>query len=274
MNELRFEEVWFGYGNEPVLRGVSFAVEPGETVALLGCNGAGKTTLTRLVMALLHPSRGYVWVGERVTVGRVPEQVASRAAYVFQHADQQLFARTVREEVAFAPRQLGLDPAAVERSVAEALRRVGLERLADQHPYDLPAPQRKLVALAAAVAQQPRLMVLDEPTQGLDTLATERVVQVIRTLAANGIAVLAVTHDLAFVAEALDRALVLQAGTIVYDGSAAALVADEAGATGLGLAVPVQVRLSRDLRLEGRPLRVADIAAALRSRPEAGRVGS
>jgi energy-coupling factor transport system ATP-binding protein len=264
MNELRFDDVWFGYGDKPVLRGVSLAIAPGETVALLGRNGAGKTTLTKLVMALLHPDRGFVWLGDRVTAGRTPEQVASRAAYVFQHADQQLFARTVRDEVAFAPHQLGLAPDEIERVVAQALRRVGLERAGDQHPYDLPAPQRKLVTLAAAIAQQPRVLVLDEPTQGLDAHATRRVVQVIRALTTEGVAVLAVTHDSAFVTEALDRTLVLSGGTIVYDGPAADLVTDEGRAKELGLEVPAQVRLSLELGLDGRPVREGDIAAALR----------
>ncbi|MBE0592880.1 MAG: ABC transporter ATP-binding protein [Gemmatimonadales bacterium] len=270
MKVLRFEDVWFSYGDEPVLKGVSLAVEPGETVALLGRNGAGKTTLTKLVMALLHPDRGYVWVGDRVTQDRTPEQMASRAAYVFQHADQQLFARTVWGEVAFAPRQLGLEPHEVERVVADALRRVGLDRSADQHPYDLPSPQRKLVTLAAAIAQQPRVLVLDEPTQGLDALATQRVVQALQALAAEGVAVLAVTHDLGFVTEALDRALVLGGGTIVYDGPAADLVTDEERAMALGLGMPAQVRLSLSLGLAGRPLRAVDVAAALRRHSEAG----
>lgn len=264
MTALRFEDVWFGYGETPVLTGVSLAIAPGETVALLGRNGAGKTTLTKLVMALLHPARGYVWVGDRVTEGRTPEQLAARAAYVFQHADQQLFARTVREEIAFAPRQLGLGSDEVERVVGQAVRRLGLERTGEQHPYDLPPAQRKLVTLAAAIAQQPRVLVLDEPTQGLDATATRCVVRVIRTLATEGVAVLAVSHDLAFVAEALDRALVLSDGRIVRDGSAADLVGDEAGATALGLGIPAPARLSRALDLPGRPLREADVAAALR----------
>ena len=269
MKVLRFEDVWFGYGDVPVLAGVSLDVAPGETVALLGRNGAGKTTLTKLIMALLRPDRGYVWVGDRVTEGRTPEQVAVRAAYVFQHADQQLFARTVRAEVAFAPQQLGFEPAEVERVVDQALRHVGLERAGDHHPYDLPASQRKLVTLAAAVAQRPRVLVLDEPTQGLDAPATRRVAHVLRTLATEGVAVLAVTHDLAFVVEALDRALVLRGGTIVRDCPVADLVTDEEGAKDLGLGIPAPVRLSRELALDGRPLREADVAAALRRHREA-----
>jgi energy-coupling factor transport system ATP-binding protein len=271
MTALRFEDVWFGYGAVPVLEGIGFAVEPREAVALLGRNGAGKTTVTKLVMALLHPQRGYVWVGDRITQGRTPEQIAARAAYVFQHADQQLFARTVLREVAFAPRQLGLPPHEIEALATDALRRVGLDRVGHEDPYDLPPAQRKLVTLAAALAQQPRVLVLDEPSQGMDAPSIQRVADVIRSLASEGVAVLAVTHDLSLVTEALDRTIVLDGGRIAYDGPSAALVTDATRARQLGLGVPPGVQLSLRLDLPGRPLRLADVAAALRAPEKGGR---
>jgi len=266
MSALRFEDVWFGYGTVPVLQGIGLSIEPGEAVALLGRNGAGKTTLTKLVMALLHPQRGYVWVGDRITQGRAPEQVAARAAYVFQHADQQLFARTVLQEVAFGPSQLGLAPHEVESVATGALRRVGLDRVAHEHPYDLPPAQRKLVTLAAALAQQPRVLVLDEPSQGMDAPSLQRIADVLRSLASEGVAILAVTHDLALVAEALDRTLVLEDHRIVYDGPSAALVSDDTRARQLGLGPPPAVHLSVRLGLPGHPVRIAEAAAALRAR--------
>jgi energy-coupling factor transport system ATP-binding protein len=266
MTALRFEDVWFGYGDTPVLHGVSLSLEEGETVALLGRNGAGKTTLTKLIVALLRPERGTVWVGERTTQGRSPEQVARRVAYVFQHPDQQLFARTVHAEVAFGPRQQGLDAAAAELVVREALRRVGLDAMREEHPYDLPAAQRKLVTLGAAIAQRPRVLVLDEPTQGLDRAGARRVMDVVRRMSEDGVTVLAVTHDLAFVAESLDRAVVLADGRIVFDGTAAELVRSEPRAMELGLEVPPAARLAQALKLPQAPVRVRDVAAALTAR--------
>lgn len=272
MSALRFERVWFRYAATAVLRDVSCDIRAGEAVALVGRNGAGKTTLTKLVVALLHPERGYVWVGDRTTEGRAPEQMAHRVAYVFQHPDQQLFARTVWAEVAYAPKQLHRGAQEVDRAVGEALEQVGLEAMRDEHPYDLPAAQRKLVTLAAAMAQRPRVLVLDEPTQGLDRAGARRVAGIVRRLTAERVAVLAVTHDVTFMAEALERALVLADGRIVFDGPAADLVGDEGRASNLGLDVPPAAQLSAALGLPQRPLRMAEVAAALAAHLDADRV--
>lgn len=249
-------DTWFGYDEKnPVVRGVNLAVKAGETVALLGPNGAGKTTLTKLMIALLHPSRGEVRVGGVSTRGLAPEDVAQRAAYVFQHSNQQLFSTTVENEVAFGPRQLGRTPAEVANDVESALERVGLEARRETHPYDLPPAERKLVALAAALAQRPQLLVLDEPTQGLDRTGKARVTRVIHSVAEKGGAVIAVTHDLGFVAEALHRAVVLERGSVVSDGPAAKVVAGSRAVT---------ARVSAALRLPGSPVKVADVVSAIR----------
>ncbi len=276
MIALRLADVWFAYADVPVLQAISLDIRQGEAVALLGRNGVGKTTLTRLVMALLRPARGAVWVGDRNIEGRAPEEVARRAAYVFQHADQQLFARTVWDEVAFAPRQQGVGREEADAVVASALRRVGLDALGEAHPYDLPPARRKLVTLAAALAQRPRLLVLDEPTQGLDRVGTARVATVICGLVEEGVAVLAVTHDLGVVAEAFPRAVVLAEGRVAYDGPSRPLMLDGERLAALGLAEPPLARLSRALTLPDLPITAADVAAALvdRCRALASRVSS
>lgn len=264
MSALRLEEVWFGYDDTPVLKGVALDVAGGEAVALLGRNGVGKTTLTKLVVALLQPRSGLVRVGGRITEGKAPEDVARLAAYVFQHPDQQLFARTVWSEVAFGPRQQELSPDETRVIVGEALERVGLEAYAEVHPYDLPAAQRKLVTIAAAMAQRPRVLVLDEPTQGLDRAGVGRVADILRSLTQDDVAVLAVTHDLAFVAEALGRAIVLADGRVAYDGPSRELVLDAVRARELGLEVPPAAALGAALGLPGRPVKVREVVDALR----------
>src|SRR5437762_1575691 len=138
---------------------VSFEVAAGERVALLGRNGAGKTTLVRLVAGLLHPDAGTVWVGDWDTGERAPEQLARRVGSLFQHADQQLFARTVREDVGFGPRALGFPAHEVSRRTEEALEALALGGHATQHPYDLPPALRKLAALAGTLALEPMLLV-------------------------------------------------------------------------------------------------------------------
>jgi energy-coupling factor transporter ATP-binding protein EcfA2 len=263
MTAVRLDDVWFSYATDPVVRGVSLRVLPGESVALLGHNGAGKTTLTKLMVGLLAPSRGTIEVAGVETRGKAPEDLARVAAYVFQHPDQQLFARTVLEEVAFAPRQLGRSAAEIAADAALALREVGLEAHASVHPYDLPLAERKLVTLAAAIAQRPRVLILDEPTQGLDRASRARVSEIIRDMVGKGTAVLAVTHDLTFVAEALDRAIVMSGGAVVLDETARAAVTDAARARSLGLVIPPAARLSLALGLEGTPIRARDTALGI-----------
>jgi energy-coupling factor transporter ATP-binding protein EcfA2 len=259
-------DVWFGYAVDPVLRGVSLTVGEGERVALLGRNGVGKTTLTRLLVALLHPQRGSVEVTGRATEGLAPEDLADVTAYVFQHPDQQLFAKTVRDEVAFGPLQRGATAAEVAERVGAALEVAGLVSHAATHPYDLGPAERKLVTLAAALAQHPRVLLLDEPTQGLDRAGMERVAEIVRAVARDGVAVLGVTHDLTLVAEAFDRAVVLEDGRVAFDAAVRELVHDAERLDALGLNVPPAARLASMLRLPGFPFRVREVSEALRRR--------
>ena len=263
MTVVRFSDVTFAYGPRPVLHDLSFEVDAGATVAILGRNGAGKTTLTRLIMALEHPDSGRVSVKGHETTGLGPEDIAAHAAYVFQHPDRQLFARTVGAEVAFGPKQLRRAGPEVESLVRESLRALGLEERRAEHPYDLTPAERKLVTVAAALAQDPAVLVLDEPTQGLDREQRDRVIASVRAVSGRGAAVIAVTHDMEFVAEALDRSLALVDGRVAYDGPTASLLTDQHLTAELGLEQPVAVRLLEALRLPELPCRMREAAVAL-----------
>ncbi len=272
---LRFDGVSFAYGvgagggesgGRPALCDVSFSLGAGERVALLGRNGAGKSTLARLIAGLLRPGAGTVWVGDWDSRARRPEELARRVGSMFQHADQQLFARTVREDVAFGPRALGFDAADVARRTTRALALLDLTALADHHPYDLPSPFRKLAALAGALALEPALLVLDEPTAGLDRTLQGRVARALGERAAEGTTLLVITHDLGFAAETLDRALVLDAGRLARDEPVHRLLATPGRLAPLGLAPPPLVELSLALALPGTPVRLAAVAGALAAR--------
>jgi energy-coupling factor transport system ATP-binding protein len=257
---LSCERVSFAYGGRPALRDVSCVVAPGEAVALIGRNGAGKTTLTRLIAGLERADTGAVRVGDWDAARHRPDELARRVAVVFQHADQQLFARAVRDDVAFGPRALGVPRREAAARVEAALVELQLEDVANEHPYDLPAPLRKLAALAGALALAPALLVLDEPTAGLDRALRARVARVIRARSAAGCAVLVVTHDIAFAAETLDRTLALDGGALAFDGATAELCRDPARLRVLGLREPPVAALSRTLELPGRPVRIDDAA--------------
>jgi energy-coupling factor transport system ATP-binding protein len=262
---LRCDGVSFAYRDTTAISDLSFSLAPGERVALLGKNGAGKSTLVRLITGLVQPAAGTVWVGDWETRGRRPERLARRVGSVFQHADQQLFASSIRADVEFGPRALGLSKTECARRAEAALAALDLLSLADEHPYDVPPPWRKLVALAGALALEPLLLVLDEPTAGLDRTLRGLVARAVAQRAAVGVGVMVVTHDLAFAAEALDRALVLDRGRLACDAPLGELLGDAARLAPLGLVPPAVAMLSRALSLPGASLRAADVARGLAS---------
>jgi energy-coupling factor transporter ATP-binding protein EcfA2 len=254
-----WERVRFAYDGVEVLRGISLAIGAGSSVALLGPNGAGKTTLTRLVMALRRPGTGRVLVGDWDVAGKRPHEMAQRVGYVFQHADHQLFERTVRRDVAFGPHRLGRSLRGVEAALGE----LGLADVAELHPYDLPPPVRKLVALAGVLAMEPGALVLDEPTGGLDRVGRDRVIGALRRRAEAGVTAIVVSHDVGFVAEVAERVVVLREGAVVADAPARTLLSDAAALAALGLKPPPAAALAAALELPGSPIRVAECAAAL-----------
>lgn len=204
-------------GGAEALRGVSLGLAGGERVALLGRNGAGKSTLVRHLNGLLRPAAGSVRLGGVETRALSVARAAREVGIVFQDVRNQLFARTVRDELRFGPRNLGYSPARVEALVDQALARLGLTELADEHPYDLQLSGRRLVAIAAVLAMDTRLLVLDEPTAGLDSPAVERLTALAHDLAAQGKSVVVVSHDLDFCYEALERVVLVHEGLVALD---------------------------------------------------------
>jgi energy-coupling factor transport system ATP-binding protein len=267
---LRATAVSFRYGPVTALAGAELEVRAGEAVGLFGPNGAGKTTLTRLAVALLQPGSGRVETAGRDTRGRTPEELADVSGYLFQRPEDQLFAATVHEEVMFTPRQLGWDRRRSEAAVGWVVERLGLSEAAGEHPYDLPRPMRRLVALASALVASPRLLVLDEPTAGLDRASRRLVAGVVREARERGAGVLAVTHDPEFAVAALDRGVVLDAGRVVAQAPLEQLLGEGRAA---GLPLPPPAALARALGDAG-PLRDAEACARLAAArcPGSGRV--
>ncbi len=266
MTALVFDRVRFAYATVPVLTDLSLAVAPGEVVALLGRNGAGKTTLTRLAMALLHPQAGDVRVAGNTTRGKAPEDMARHAAYLFQHPDQQLFARTALDEVLFAPGRLGVSEGEARVRAGDALDAVGLGHAAEVHPHDLGPAERKLLTMAACLAQRPEVLILDEPTLGLDRPATARAGTAVRDSGLRGAAVLAVTHDLRFVAEWCHRVAVLREGVLAADLPVAGLMGAPDLVASLGLQLPPAAEVAAALGLPERPFTERDVARSIASR--------
>lgn len=205
-------------GGTRALDGVDLSIRPGEAVAIVGQNGSGKSTLVRHFNGLLRPTEGRVLVDGRDAAGVRVAHLAATVGLAFQDPDRQIFARTVKAEVSFGARNLGRSGAALEASVAAALAATGLDGDAQTNPYDLGYSRRKLLALASILAMETPVVVLDEPTTGQDARGVDRVERIVADLAAAGRTVVAISHDMRFVAEAFARIVVMRDGRIVLDG--------------------------------------------------------
>lgn len=238
------EDVHFTYptGVE-ALRGVSLTVRRGERIALVGRNGAGKSTLVRHLNGLLRPSRGRALVGGVDTRTTTVARCARHVGIVFQDVRNQLFARTVRDEIRFGPRNLGFSPEKVSALTEAAIDALDLRDVVDEHPYDLPPARRRLVAIAAVLAMDTPLLALDEPTAGLDNASIDALMRLIDDLAARRRSVLVVSHDLDFCYEALDRVVLMRDGRIALDGRFADLDCAQMEALTSEVGLPIALRL-------------------------------
>ena len=230
MVELRAEGLVHVYreGGVRALDGVELRIAPGERVALIGQNGSGKTTLVRHLNGLLRPTGGRVTVDGSDAASLTVAQLASRVGLVFQDPDRQVFAGSVRAEVEFGPRNLGCSGTELAAAVGEALAATGLAGEERTNPYDLGQSRRKLLSLASVLAMRTPVLVLDEPTTGQDLRGVERVRAIVDEAVRVGRTVVAISHDMRFVAETFDRVVVMRAGRIILDGSPAEVFAADA----------------------------------------------
>lgn len=243
-----FEQVSYSYPDGTCgLDRVDFAVERGEFVALVGPNGSGKTTLAKHINGLLKPLRGTVRVeGLDTREARIPA-LARVAGYVFQNPDHQIFAPTVYEEIAFSLRLQGLPPDEIGRRVAATLSAHGLADFAETAPALLGSGQRRKVSLAAVLATHPQLLILDEPTGGLDRISRAEMMEDVDSFRAAGGTVVLITHDMRLVAGYARRVAVLAEGRIIFDGGPGELFAQRDVLRRAGLVAPPVVRIAQRL---------------------------
>jgi len=271
-----FRSVGFVYPDGTrALEGVSVEIAAGERMAIVGQNGSGKSTLVRQLNGLLRPTEGQVLVEGRDTKGRHVADLARLVGLAFQNPDRQIFAGRVRREVEFGPRNLGLRGGALDAAVTRALEQVGLAGQAHANPYDLGFSRRKLLAIASVLAMGTPIVVLDEPTTGQDARGVERIRSIVDELAAEGRTVLAISHDMRFVADSFERVLVLRQGRLVLDGTTADVFAEPNWPTlaSTFLEPPFAARVGARLGL-GRTPTVAVLVSALASRRERRPAGS
>jgi energy-coupling factor transport system ATP-binding protein len=259
------EKLSFEYPGGPrVLDSVDLEIFPGDFLAVIGQNGSGKTTLAKHMVGLLKPSEGRILLSGRDRRSMRPAKTAQEIGYVFQNPDHQIFAATVEDEVAFGPRNFGLDPVEVERRCADVLSAVGLEAARKSDPFLLGKGERQRLAVASILALRPRLLILDEPTTGLDYREQRRMMTLVNDLNRAGIAIVMITHTPWLVAEHARRVVLMRDGKKRFDGPVREFFAVHELLSGSSFRPPEVTALGRRFGITA--LSVDEFAAWLRER--------
>lgn len=283
MAEIKLTDVSFSYSSlsrRPALDKVNLTIKAGSFVGIVGHTGSGKSTLVSLIDGLLSPTSGAVTVnGVTVRPGAKKKELArlrQHVGYVFQFPEQQLFAETVGEDIAFGPTNLGWQPTEIKQAVKTALQMVGLpQELAGRSPFALSGGQMRRVAIAGVLAMAPSVLILDEPTAGLDGESTARLLENIAQLNQQGTTILLITHQMDQVATYADQVVVMNQGHLVKAATPAAIFNDQAFLAANHLAMPAAVKIAHQLGQAGvelaTPLTMSQLADRLAGRLKEGK---
>lgn len=245
---LELKNVCFAYNKQaPVINNVSLTINHGEFLAVAGRNGSGKTTLTRLIMALKKPSSGEIILESQPTRKSGPADMARSIGYVFQNPDRQIFRDTVIDEISYGPEQLGYTPELISELVNQALTATGLTKLSNAYPPSLSRGQKQRLAIASALAMQPKMLILDEPTSGQDGRERDQLMQLLTKLNQQGLAILLITHDMDLLTTYAKRVVVMDNGTKAFDGSVSELFGNARQLKKWGLTEPTAMNISQAL---------------------------
>ncbi len=240
-------------GETLALDDVSLEVRDGEILGIIGHTGSGKSTLLQHFNGLIKPDSGEVYVdGRCITDGTVKlVEIRRKVGLVFQYPEYQLFEETVAKDVAFGPKNLGLNEEEVEKRCREAIGIVGLDydEIKDVSPFELSGGQKRRVAIAGVVAMKPRVLILDEPTAGLDPTAHKEILDMIRRIHEEmGIIIIFVSHNMGDVAEMSDRVIVMNHGKVALSGTPREVYSHEEELDEMGLGVPPVTEIMRKIK--------------------------
>ena len=238
--------------------GITTEIPEGQFVGIVGHTGSGKTTFVQLLDALLKPTDGKIYFdGEDIWAkGFNRRTMRSKVGIVFQYPEHQLFEETVLKDVCFGPKNIGMSREEAEKSAREALLKVGIkEEYFHFSPFELSGGEKRRVALAGVLAMGPEVLILDEPTAGLDPGGRGEILKLLSTLHQGGMTILLVSHSMEDVAENVERILVLDKGKIVMDGSGGEVFTRVEELEEMGLAAPAITYIMRDIHSLGLPVR-------------------
>ena len=235
------------------LKNVNMEILKGQKVAIMGPNGAGKSTLFSHLNGLTEPTSGHIELDGKVMKydKKTLLEVRQKVGIVFQDPNDQLFAPTVKEDVAFGPMNLGLSYEEVEKRVNEALELVGMEKFRDKTPHHLSGGQQKRVAIAGIVAMRPEIMILDEPTAGLDPEGVDKVLDILNNLNKEGISIVISSHDIEMVNHFADKIFVLYSGEIIAEGDKHQIFSDKELLKKAHLKAPITTEILYKLKETG-----------------------
>ncbi|MCG3088203.1 ABC transporter ATP-binding protein [Sporosarcina cyprini] len=218
-SNIQIEELSFSYPDgQKVLDSITLGLSS-EPIAIVGQNGAGKTTLVKLMKALLIPSDGRIVIDETDTKATTAAKLAKKVGLIFQNPDDQIFKKSVLDEVMFGPLNMGIDKAEAKSLALQQLEAVGLAEKAEENPYDVSLAERKLIGVASILAMDPDIIIFDEPTMGQDYEGKLRLKGIIADLHSKGKLVICILHDMDFVSEVFGRTIVMGQGKVLFDGS-------------------------------------------------------
>lgn len=252
--QLSTENLSFTYPDgTQALKNINIEIEKGEKVAIIGPNGAGKSTLFSHFNGLTEPTSGCVKIEDKPISFEKDEllKVRQKVGIVFQNPNDQLFAPTVKEDIAFGPMNLGLSYDEVEKRVEDALKMVGMENYEDKTPHHLSGGQQKRIAIAGIIAMKPELMILDEPTAGLDPDGVEKVLNIMNQLNEEGMTLIISSHDIDMISKYADKIFVLYNGEIIESGNKNKIFSDMKLLKKAHLRTPITTEILYNLKESG-----------------------
>lgn len=218
MDGIKLDNVVYSYANKfTAVDGVSLEIKEGENLAIIGQNGAGKTTLVKMMNGLLRPQSGKVYVDSTDVSTLTVAQISRKVGYVFQNPGDQIFNRTVFDEIAYTPRYFKYDEKEVSKKVMDAAKLCDIKSSLEANPYDLPFSLRKFVTIATVIAMGAKYIILDEPTAGQDYFGLQQLKKIIKELLTRGKTIITITHDMEFVIDNFDRVVVMANKKIIGD---------------------------------------------------------
>lgn len=240
--EIECKEMSFSYTRDiEVLHQISFTVESGKSVGLIGANGAGKSTILKLFVGLLSGYEGAISIQGTPVCKKNLTEIRKKTGYVFQDSDSQLFLSTVYEDVAFGPRNYGYDETAVEQKVMEALRKVHLEHLRDRQIYRMSGGQKKLASIATILSMEPELVLLDEPSIALDPGNRRNLIRILNEMPETKIIA---SHDLDMILDTCEETILLAEGRVICQGNTQKILADRELLEQYGMELPLCMQKS------------------------------